>query len=67
LSIVKSLVSLHSGDMTVHSKIDEGTTIIVALPIKFTPPAVDRPSSNIATFAHASRTHHQAHQGKKSA
>jgi two-component system, cell cycle sensor histidine kinase DivJ len=67
LSIVKSLVSLHSGDMTVHSKIDEGTTIIVALPIKFTPPAVDQPSSNIATLAQATRTHHQAHQGKKSA
>jgi cell cycle sensor histidine kinase DivJ len=67
LSIVKSLVSLHSGDMTVHSKIDEGTTIIVALPIKFTAPAVDLPSSNIATLAQATRTHHPAHQGKKSA
>ena len=67
LSIVKSLVSLHSGDMTVLSKIDEGTTIIVALPIKFTPRVMDQPSSNIATLAQAMRPLHQTHQGKKSA
>ena len=31
LSIVKSLVGLHDGEMTVQSKIDEGTTVTVAL------------------------------------
>jgi cell cycle sensor histidine kinase DivJ len=66
LSIVKSLVSLHSGDMTVQSRIDEGTTIIVALPVTFTPP-VDQPSSNIAMLAPATRTPHQIRQVKKSA
>jgi cell cycle sensor histidine kinase DivJ len=66
LSIVKSLVALHSGEMTVHSKIDEGTTIVVALPVTFTPP-LDRPSSNIATLPQPSRTPHQASQVKKSA
>jgi cell cycle sensor histidine kinase DivJ len=67
LSIVKSLVSLHSGEMTVQSKIDEGTTIVVALPLKFTPPLVDQPTSNIATLGQAARPHPQIHQGKKSA
>jgi cell cycle sensor histidine kinase DivJ len=67
LSIVKSLVSLHGGEMTVQSKIDEGTTIIIALPVKFSPPVADQPSSNIATLAQAMRIQHQTHQGKKSA
>ena len=49
LSIVKSLVALHGGEMTVQSKIDEGTTVAVALPLAFTPPA-EQPSSNIATL-----------------
>ena len=48
LSIVKSLVALHNGDMTVRSRIDEGTTVTVALPLTFTPPAA--PSSNVATL-----------------
>ena len=39
LSIVKSLVGLHGGEMTVQSKIDEGTTVTVALPLTFTPQA----------------------------
>ena len=38
LSIVKSLVGLHGGEMTVQSKLDEGTTVTVALPLAFTPP-----------------------------
>ena len=67
LSIVKSLVSLHGGEMTVQSKIDEGTTIIIALPVKFSPPLANQPSSNIATLAQAMRIQHQTHQGKKSA
>jgi cell cycle sensor histidine kinase DivJ len=68
LSIVKSLVGLHAGEMTVQSKIDEGTTVAVALPLAFAAPARE-PSSNIATLAPASRSgpQEQAHQVKKSA
>jgi cell cycle sensor histidine kinase DivJ len=55
LSIVKSLVALHGGEMTVQSRIDEGTTVAVALPLVFTPPA-ELPSSNIATLNPAGRT-----------
>src|SRR6185312_14814449 len=39
LSIVKSLVGLHAGDMNVQSRINEGTTAIISLPLTFTPPA----------------------------
>ena len=66
LSIVKNLVALHSGEMTVQSEVNEGTTITVVLPVTFTPPA-DQPSSNIATLIQASLTPHQPHQVKKSA
>jgi cell cycle sensor histidine kinase DivJ len=72
LSIVKSLVGMHAGDMSVQSKIDEGTTVTVALPLAFSPQAA-QPSSNIATLNPASRSlsqeqvQAQAHQVKKSA
>jgi cell cycle sensor histidine kinase DivJ len=68
LSIVKSLVALHGGEMTVQSRIDEGTTVAIALPLAFTPPA-EQPSSNIATLNPAARNGHQAktYQVKKSA
>jgi cell cycle sensor histidine kinase DivJ len=68
LSIVKSLVGLHAGEMTVQSKIDEGTTVTVALPLAFTPPARE-PSSNIATLNPAVRSESsdQTYQVKKSA
>jgi two-component system, cell cycle sensor histidine kinase DivJ len=68
LSIVKSLVALHGGEMTVQSKIDVGTTVAVALPLAFTPPA-EQPSSNIATLNPGVRTGHQdkTWQVKKSA
>jgi cell cycle sensor histidine kinase DivJ len=68
LSIVKSLVALHGGEITVQSKIDEGTTVAVALPLAFTPPA-ERPSSNIATLNAIVRTGHRdkTWQVKKSA
>ena len=72
LSIVKSLVALHAGELTVQSKLDEGTTVTVTLPLAFTPPAKG-PSSNIATLNPASRpatqdqVQDQAHQVKKSA
>jgi cell cycle sensor histidine kinase DivJ len=68
LSIVKSLVALHGGEMTVQSRIDEGTTVAVALPLAFAPP-IEQPSSNIATLNPAARSGHQAKmvQVKKSA
>ena len=67
LSIVKSLVGLHGGEMSVQSKLDEGTTVTVALPLAFTPPA--QPSSNIATLTPALRSGQpdQPPQVKKSA
>jgi len=68
LSIVKSLVGMHAGEMTVQSKVDEGTTVTIALPLAFTAPA-EPPHSNIATLTPALRTgpQDQAHQVKKSA
>jgi len=78
LSIVKSLVGLHGGEMTVQSKIDEGTTVTVALPLTFMPPAA-QPASNVATLTPALRSatqdqapkdqapKDQAYQVKKSA
>ncbi|WP_048756370.1 PAS domain-containing sensor histidine kinase, partial [Afipia felis] len=52
LSIVKSLVSLHGGEMKVESELDRGTTISVRLPMIFTPAV--KPS-NITTLAPAPR------------
>jgi two-component system, cell cycle sensor histidine kinase DivJ len=68
LSIVKSLVGLHGGEINVQSTVDEGTTVTVALPLAFTPPARG-PSSNIATLTPSSRStsQDQAPQVKKSA
>jgi cell cycle sensor histidine kinase DivJ len=67
LSIVKSLVGMHGGEMQVQSRIDEGTTITIALPLEFTPQAEH--VSNIAILNPAARTapSDQAHQVKKSA
>jgi cell cycle sensor histidine kinase DivJ len=69
LSIVKSLVGMHGGEMNVQSKVDEGTTVTVALPLVFTPPTLREPASNIATLTPATRTasEQQPHQVKKSA
>ncbi len=66
LSIVKSLVALHGGEMTVQSKVDEGTTITVALPLT---PQASQPQNNIATLAPPARpaSPEQALQVKKSA
>ncbi|WP_298259155.1 PAS domain-containing sensor histidine kinase [Bradyrhizobium sp.] len=66
LSIVKSLVALHGGDMTVQSRVDEGTTVTVALPLT---PQQAQPASNITTLAPPSRlpTPEQSPQVKKSA
>jgi cell cycle sensor histidine kinase DivJ len=67
LSIVKSLVGMHGGEVTVQSKVDEGTTVTVALPL--TVQAAQQPSSNIATLAPPARPviSEQALQVKKSA
>jgi two-component system, cell cycle sensor histidine kinase DivJ len=66
LSIVKNLVAMHGGEMNVQSKVDEGTTVTIVLPL--TPQAV-QPSSNITTLAPPSRPAmpEQAPQVKKSA
>ena len=66
LSIVKSLVELHAGEIIVQSKINEGTTVSVALPLTFTPPA-PQPPSNVAKLTPRSATPDKAHQVKKSA
>ena len=68
LSIVKSLVGLHAGEITVQSRINEGTTVTVALPLAFTP-STQQPSSNIATLTPPLRSgpSNQSHQVKKSA
>ena len=68
LSIVKSLVGLHAGEISVQSRVNEGTTVTVALPLAFTPPT-QQPSSNIATLTPALRSGppNQPYQVKKSA
>ncbi|WP_199751737.1 ATP-binding protein [Bradyrhizobium sp. RP6] len=50
LSIVKSLVALHLGELTVQSRLGEGTAVTVKLPLVYTPPQVRPAESNIATL-----------------
>jgi cell cycle sensor histidine kinase DivJ len=50
LSIVKSLVALHLGEMTVQSRLGEGTAVTVKLPLVYTPPQVKPAESKIATL-----------------
>ncbi|WP_433995905.1 PAS domain-containing sensor histidine kinase [Bradyrhizobium genosp. L] len=70
LSIVKGLVGLHHGELNVESKVGEGTTVSVALPLVFTPQAAaPEPAGNVAPLKPALRSglQEQAHQVKKSA
>jgi two-component system, cell cycle sensor histidine kinase DivJ len=69
LSIVNSLVALHAGQISMQSKIGEGTTIAVALPLTFSGASAQQPSSNIATLIPVSRSGPQdeLQQVKKSA
>ncbi|MGY3239378.1 cell cycle sensor histidine kinase DivJ [Bradyrhizobium sp. USDA 4448] len=55
LSIVKSLVTLHLGELTVQSKLGEGTAITVKLPLVHTPPQAKPVESKIATLTPVSR------------
>jgi cell cycle sensor histidine kinase DivJ len=60
---------LHHGEISVQSKVDEGTTVTVVLPLAYTATASEVPSSNVATLKPAPRSgsQEQAHQVKKSA
>jgi cell cycle sensor histidine kinase DivJ len=69
LSIVKSLVALHGGELTVQSKVDEGTTVTVVLPRVFSKALVVQPQNNVATLTPSVRsaTQEQSPQVKRSA
>jgi cell cycle sensor histidine kinase DivJ len=69
LSIVKGLVGLHNGEISLQSRVNEGTTVTVTLPLAYTAPAAQEPTSNIATLKPALRSglQEQVHQVKKSA
>jgi len=55
LSIVKSLVALHSGEFKVQSKVDEGTTVTVVMPLVFEKPQAPPVASKIATLTPPAR------------
>ena len=68
LSIVKSLVGLHGGELTVQSKLDEGTTVTVALPLAFAPaPRAVKQYRNADACTAIAVTAGTAYQVKKSA
>nr|WP_249790142.1 ATP-binding protein [Bradyrhizobium yuanmingense] len=50
LSIVKSLVALHLGELTVQSRLGEGTAVTVKLPLVYTPPQAKPAERKIATL-----------------
>ena len=64
LSIVKSLVTLHGGEMLLDSRLDEGTTVTIMLPLK--PEPVSAPD-NIATLTPVSRQMMTTDRVRKSA
>ena len=53
------LVSLHAGEMAVQSRLDEGTTVTVALPLAFVRQDAVKPSTNVATLGPAMRAAQQ--------
>jgi len=55
LSIVKSLVALHGGEFKVQSKLDEGTTVTVTIPLVFEKPQAPLVPSKIAMLTPAAR------------
>ncbi|SCB07770.1 two-component system, cell cycle sensor histidine kinase DivJ [Bradyrhizobium yuanmingense] len=55
LSIVKSLVALHLGELTVQSRLGEGTAVTVKLPLVYTPPQAKPAERKIATLTPALR------------
>jgi cell cycle sensor histidine kinase DivJ len=59
LSIVKSLVALHLGELTVQSKLGEGTAVTVKLPLVYTPPQAKPAESKIATLTPVLRQENQ--------
>ena len=72
LSIVKSLVALHLGELTVQSRLGEGTAVTVRLPLVYTPPQARPAESNVATLApvlrqdlHGQDLHGQELQGQE--
>jgi two-component system, cell cycle sensor histidine kinase DivJ len=69
LSIVKSLVALHGGELTVQSRVDEGTSVTVVLPRVFSKAAVAQQQNNVATLNPSVRSakQDQSLQVKKSA
>jgi cell cycle sensor histidine kinase DivJ len=69
LSIVKSLVTLHGGELTVRSQVDEGTTVTVMLPQVFSRAAIAQQQNNVATLNPSVRSakQEQSLQVKKSA
>jgi cell cycle sensor histidine kinase DivJ len=65
LSIVKALVGLHEGQLSVDSKIDEGTTISVILPLDLA--VAHRPRTSVVTTLNPIRPEKTEFQVKKRA
>jgi len=64
LSIVKALVGLHKGEMTVESKLDEGTTVSITLPLDL---EASRPRGATVTMLSPPRADKAEFQVKKRA
>jgi cell cycle sensor histidine kinase DivJ len=66
LSIVKTLVDLHGGEISVSSKLNEGTVVAVALPLVAVS-QTERAASNVTPLAPVTRPDNAIMQVKKSA